>query len=84
MALTRYLSDRSISASYAYVGLAPPGDVGSWQRECKVILIHHISKHGFLHIINKNISIFYYFIKKENANSTMNVIIKYLQNWHAN
>ena len=50
MALTRYLSDQYISASYAYVGLAPPGDVGSWQRECKVILIHHISKHGFLHI----------------------------------
>ena len=50
MALTRYLSDQYISASYAYVGLAPPGDVGSWQRECKVILSHHISKHGFLHI----------------------------------
>ncbi|KAK4572000.1 hypothetical protein RGQ29_030413 [Quercus rubra] len=31
----RYLSDQYISASYAYVGLAPPGDVGSWQRECK-------------------------------------------------
>nr|XP_043636559.1 probable rhamnogalacturonate lyase B [Erigeron canadensis] len=24
-----------ISANGAYVGLAPPGDVGSWQRECK-------------------------------------------------
>ncbi|XP_075647899.1 uncharacterized protein LOC142618768 isoform X2 [Castanea sativa] len=31
----RYLSDQYISASYAYVGLAPPGDVGSWQTECK-------------------------------------------------
>ncbi|GMY07750.1 rhamnogalacturonate lyase B-like [Fagus crenata] len=31
----RYLSDEYISANYAYVGLAPPGDVGSWQRECK-------------------------------------------------
>ncbi|KAK4571997.1 hypothetical protein RGQ29_030411 [Quercus rubra] len=31
----RFLSDESISASSAYVGLAPPGDVGSWQRECK-------------------------------------------------
>lgn len=83
MALTRYLSDQYISASYAYVGLAPPGDVGSWQTECKVILIHYISKHGFF-TYNMNISMFYYFIKKENANSTTNVIIKYLQNWHAN
>lgn len=23
----------------AYVGLAPPGEVGSWQRECKVPLL---------------------------------------------
>ncbi|KAL4595494.1 hypothetical protein ACB092_12G095300 [Castanea dentata] len=27
--------DECISANCAYVGLAPPGDVGSWQRECK-------------------------------------------------
>ncbi|KAE9457338.1 hypothetical protein C3L33_10774, partial [Rhododendron williamsianum] len=31
----RYMSDDYISANGAYVGLAPPGDVGSWQRECK-------------------------------------------------
>lgn len=31
----RYISDKYISATNAYVGLAPPGDVGSWQRECK-------------------------------------------------
>ncbi|XP_059460743.1 probable rhamnogalacturonate lyase B [Corylus avellana] len=31
----RYVSDDYISANGAYVGLAPPGDVGSWQRECK-------------------------------------------------
>ncbi|KAJ4701498.1 Rhamnogalacturonate lyase family protein [Melia azedarach] len=31
----KYISDGYISASGAYVGLAPPGDVGSWQRECK-------------------------------------------------
>ncbi|KAF7817056.1 putative rhamnogalacturonate lyase B [Senna tora] len=31
----RYISDDDISAKGAYVGLAPPGDVGSWQRECK-------------------------------------------------
>nr|POE82193.1 rhamnogalacturonate lyase [Quercus suber] len=31
----RFLSDEYISANSAYVGLAPPGDVGSWQRECK-------------------------------------------------
>ncbi|XP_004501055.1 uncharacterized protein [Cicer arietinum] len=27
--------DDYVSAKGAYVGLAPPGDVGSWQRECK-------------------------------------------------
>ncbi|XP_057729726.1 rhamnogalacturonate lyase B-like isoform X1 [Arachis stenosperma] len=32
----RYISDDDyIAAKGAYVGLAPPGDVGSWQRECK-------------------------------------------------
>ncbi|GMP45675.1 hypothetical protein CsSME_00014123 [Camellia sinensis var. sinensis] len=31
----RYMSNDYISANGAYVGLAPPGDVGSWQRECK-------------------------------------------------
>ncbi|CAI0549645.1 unnamed protein product [Linum tenue] len=31
----RFVSDDYIYASGAYVGLAPPGDVGSWQRECK-------------------------------------------------
>ncbi|XP_035538697.1 probable rhamnogalacturonate lyase B [Juglans regia] len=30
-----YLSSDYISATGAYVGLAPPGDAGSWQRECK-------------------------------------------------
>lgn len=33
----RYFKDYKISASGAYVGLAPPGEAGSWQRECKVI-----------------------------------------------
>jgi len=32
----RYIDDDYLSAKVAYVGLAPPGDVGSWQRECKV------------------------------------------------
>ncbi|KAL3733038.1 hypothetical protein ACJRO7_022545 [Eucalyptus globulus] len=32
----RYVSDDYISANGAYIGLAPPGDVGSWQRECKL------------------------------------------------
>jgi hypothetical protein len=33
----RYLDDDDyLSAKCAYVGLATPGDVGSWQRECKV------------------------------------------------
>ncbi|KAJ1393114.1 Rhamnogalacturonate lyase [Sesbania bispinosa] len=31
----RYIHDDSVPAKGAYVGLAPPGDVGSWQRECK-------------------------------------------------
>ncbi|XP_065881231.1 rhamnogalacturonate lyase B-like isoform X2 [Euphorbia lathyris] len=31
----RFISDEYISANGAYVGLAPPGEVGSWQRECK-------------------------------------------------
>ncbi|XP_058081199.1 uncharacterized protein LOC131229304 isoform X4 [Magnolia sinica] len=30
-----FLSEDYISADSAYVGLALPGDVGSWQRECK-------------------------------------------------
>ncbi|KAK1368885.1 hypothetical protein POM88_034977 [Heracleum sosnowskyi] len=30
-----YMSETDLSANGAYVGLAPPGDVGSWQRECK-------------------------------------------------
>ncbi|XP_047964301.1 probable rhamnogalacturonate lyase B [Salvia hispanica] len=31
----RYVSSDNIPANGAYVGLAPPGDAGSWQRECK-------------------------------------------------
>ncbi|OWM67696.1 hypothetical protein CDL15_Pgr019197 [Punica granatum] len=30
-----YISNDYIPAKGAYVGLAPPGDAGSWQRECK-------------------------------------------------
>ncbi|KAK4791905.1 hypothetical protein SAY86_022340 [Trapa natans] len=30
-----YIDDGYIPANGAYVGLAPPGDAGSWQRECK-------------------------------------------------
>ncbi|XP_055834422.1 probable rhamnogalacturonate lyase B isoform X2 [Solanum dulcamara] len=35
LVLDRYFKDDKISASGAYVGLAPPGETGSWQRECK-------------------------------------------------
>lgn len=35
--MPRYVSDDSVSALGAYVGVAPPGEAGSWQRECKVI-----------------------------------------------
>ncbi|MCL7042765.1 hypothetical protein MKW94_030274, partial [Papaver nudicaule] len=31
----RYVNQRDVAGSSAYVGLAPPGDVGSWQKECK-------------------------------------------------
>ncbi|XAR62059.1 Rhamnogalacturonan endolyase [Bertholletia excelsa] len=31
----RYVSEEFIPANGAYVGLALPGDIGSWQRECK-------------------------------------------------
>lgn len=33
----RYIDKENISANAAYVGLAPPGDAGSWQREHKVL-----------------------------------------------
>ncbi|XP_031473350.1 uncharacterized protein LOC116245889 isoform X2 [Nymphaea colorata] len=35
MVKDRYVSLEALSADTAYVGLAPPGEVGSWQRECK-------------------------------------------------
>lgn len=38
--LSRYICTDLISANGAYVGLAPPGDAGSWQRECKVLFAH--------------------------------------------
>ncbi|KAG0453281.1 hypothetical protein HPP92_025945 [Vanilla planifolia] len=31
----RYIDDNDLYASSAYIGLALPGEVGSWQRECK-------------------------------------------------
>nr|GMD93927.1 rhamnogalacturonate lyase-like isoform X1 [Ipomoea batatas] len=31
----KYVCDDLMPASGAYVGLAPPGDAGSWQKECK-------------------------------------------------
>ena len=40
--MSRYTSEDYIPANGAYVGLAPPGDVGSWQRECKVIFLTSI------------------------------------------
>ncbi|CAN6720439.1 unnamed protein product [Malus baccata var. baccata] len=33
--LDRYVSKDRVPGNGAYVGLAPPGDVGSWQRDCK-------------------------------------------------
>nr|GMD51549.1 probable rhamnogalacturonate lyase B [Ipomoea batatas] len=34
-ALFRYISRKLMSAKFAYVGLAPPGNAGSWQRDVK-------------------------------------------------
>ncbi|KAL4283616.1 hypothetical protein GQ457_16G016320 [Hibiscus cannabinus] len=31
----RYVSEENIAANGGYIGLAPPGNAGSWQRECK-------------------------------------------------
>ncbi|XP_048437462.1 probable rhamnogalacturonate lyase B isoform X2 [Pyrus x bretschneideri] len=33
--LDRYVSKDRVPGNGAYVGLAPPGDAGSWQRDCK-------------------------------------------------
>lgn len=33
----RYISRKLMIGRFAYVGLAAPGDVGSWQNEAKVI-----------------------------------------------
>uniref|UniRef100_A0A2N9FNC3 peptidylprolyl isomerase n=1 Tax=Fagus sylvatica TaxID=28930 RepID=A0A2N9FNC3_FAGSY len=35
LVLDRYICEECIPGNGAYVGLAPPGDVGSWQKECK-------------------------------------------------
>ncbi|XP_024026668.1 rhamnogalacturonate lyase B isoform X1 [Morus notabilis] len=35
LVLDRSISEDCLSAKDAYVGLAPPGEAGSWQRECK-------------------------------------------------
>lgn len=34
--ICRYINHGSMNASFAYVGLAPPGAAGSWQRDTKV------------------------------------------------
>ena len=36
--MCRYINKNAVPGNGSYVGLALPGDVGSWQRECKVIL----------------------------------------------
>ena len=35
----RYVNEEKMPATDAYVGLAAPGDVGSWQTEKKVLWI---------------------------------------------
>lgn len=40
---TRYISSKLMRASNAFVGLALPGPVGSWQTETKVIFFWILS-----------------------------------------
>lgn len=35
----RFVHDHDMPTNGAYVGLATPGEAGSWQRECKVLII---------------------------------------------
>ncbi|XP_022871342.1 probable rhamnogalacturonate lyase B [Olea europaea var. sylvestris] len=50
----RYLNPHFMPAKSAYVGLAPPGDVGSWQTETKVIFGYEFwsqtDEHGYFTI----------------------------------
>lgn len=49
----KYVSDDYIPACEAYVGLAPPGEVGSWQRECKGYQFwNKADKDGYFSITN--------------------------------
>jgi len=57
---SRYVNERLLYASSAYVGLAAPGDVGSWQTESKVtsvwtwrILIWIIQRFIYLLLLKK-------------------------------
>ena len=49
--MSRYLNENAIPGNGSYVGLALPGEVGSWQRECKVILSFSFHSTWKLHII---------------------------------
>lgn len=42
IAMFRYVNEEYTPANDAYVGLASPGDAGSWQRECKVTFVKSI------------------------------------------
>ncbi|CAK9177745.1 unnamed protein product [Ilex paraguariensis] len=50
----RCISEEQIPAKGAYVGLAPPGDLGSWQRECKGYQFWTTADEGG-HFVIKNI-----------------------------
>lgn len=54
----RYIDGDDMSANAAYVGLALPGEVGSWQKELKV---DHESLHSFFFFFNSKFFIMVFF-----------------------
>nr|KYP72307.1 Rhamnogalacturonate lyase [Cajanus cajan] len=59
----RYLSDEYIIARDAYVGVAPPGEAGSWQRECKGYQFwSRANEEGYFSINNIRMMLYYLFI----------------------
>lgn len=67
----RYINTELISANGAYVGLARPGEVGSWQTECKVIFVNHSVLDVFkfkLHFFNCSFLVLFCFLYLQTMN----------------
>lgn len=45
-----YIDKDYLPAKRGYVGLEPPGDTGSWQKECKVLYLIVMFPDGFKYI----------------------------------